>query len=148
MLSDLLHWLLYICLCLYHIPDDFSIFHISKCWPPIPFGRLFWPFRGLLRFYRNSHMIFFCYYKHCYSNFNRDFTGFVENFRASQVVLVVKNLPGSAGRDTRYVGLISGLGRSLEEGMATHSSILAWRIPWTEEPGRLWSIGSQRVEHY
>ena len=73
---------------------------------------------------------------------------FVENFRASQVVLVVKNLPGSAGRDTRYVGLISGLGRSLEEGMATHSSILAWRIPWTEEPGRLWSIGSQRVEHY
>ena len=29
----------------------------------------------------------------------------------------------------------------LEEGMATHSSILAWRIPWTEEPGRLWSIG-------
>ena len=31
----------------------------------------------------------------------------------------------------------------LEEGMATHSSILAWRIPWTEEPGRLWSIESQ-----
>ena len=35
----------------------------------------------------------------------------------------------------------------LEEGMATHSGILAWRIPWTEEPGGLWSIGSQRVEH-
>ena len=35
----------------------------------------------------------------------------------------------------------------LEEGMATHSSILAWRIPWTEEPGRLQSIGSQRVGH-
>ena len=34
---------------------------------------------------------------------------------------------------------------SLEEGMATHSSILAWRIPWTEEPGELQSIGSQRV---
>ena len=33
----------------------------------------------------------------------------------------------------------------LEKGMATHSSILAWRIPWTEEPGRLQSIGSQRV---
>ena len=31
----------------------------------------------------------------------------------------------------------------LEEGMPTHSSILAWRIPWTEEPGELWSIGSQ-----
>ena len=35
----------------------------------------------------------------------------------------------------------------LEEGMATHSSILAWRIPWTEEPGGLQSTGSQRVGH-
>ena len=35
----------------------------------------------------------------------------------------------------------------LEKGMATHSSILAWRLPWTEEPGRLQSTGSQRVEH-
>ena len=35
----------------------------------------------------------------------------------------------------------------LEKGMATHSSILAWSIPWTEEPGRLQSIGSQRVGH-
>ena len=40
-------------------------------------------------------------------------------------------------------GLIPGWGRSLEEGMATHSSILAWEISWTEEPGRLQSIGSQ-----
>ena len=35
----------------------------------------------------------------------------------------------------------------LEEGMATHSSSVAWRIPWTEEPGRLQFIGSQRVGH-
>ena len=35
----------------------------------------------------------------------------------------------------------------LEEGMATHSSILVWRIPWTEEPGELQSTGSQRVRH-
>ena len=35
----------------------------------------------------------------------------------------------------------------LENKMATHSSILAWRIPWTEEPGRLHSMGSQRVGH-
>ena len=35
----------------------------------------------------------------------------------------------------------------LEKGMATHSSILAWRIPWTEEPGMLQSLGSQRVRH-
>ena len=36
---------------------------------------------------------------------------------------------------------------ALEKGMATHSSILAWEIPWTEEPGRLQSMGSQRVRH-
>ena len=35
----------------------------------------------------------------------------------------------------------------LEEEMATHSRILAWKIPWTEEPGGLWSIGLQRVGH-
>jgi len=41
------------------------------------------------------------------------------------------------------VGLIPGSGRSLEKGMATHSSILAWRIPWTEETGGLQSMGLQ-----
>ena len=40
-----------------------------------------------------------------------------------------------------------GQGDPLEKGMATRSSILAWRIPWTEEPGELQSIGSQRVRH-
>ena len=44
---------------------------------------------------------------------------------------------------------VQSLGRedALEEGMATHSGILAWRIPWTQEPGRLQSMGSQRVGH-
>ena len=44
---------------------------------------------------------------------------------------------------------IQSLGREdpLEKGMATHSSILAWRIPWTEEPGGLQSMGSQRAGH-
>ena len=51
-------------------------------------------------------------------------------------MLVVKNLPTDAG-DIKDVGLIPGSGRSLEEEMATHSSILAWEILWTEEPGRL-----------
>ena len=36
----------------------------------------------------------------------------------------------------------------LQEGLATHSSTLAWRIPWTEEPGGLQSLGLQRVRHY
>ena len=65
---------------------------------------------------------------------------------ALQVALAVKNPPASAG-DIRDVGSIPGSGRSPQEGMATHSSILAWRIPCTEEPGGLWSIGLQRVGH-
>ena len=44
-------------------------------------------------------------------------------------------------------GSIPGLEDPLEKGMAIHSSILAWRIPWTEEPGRLQSMGLQRVGH-
>ena len=52
---------------------------------------------------------------------------------------MVKNLHVNIG-DIRDGGLILGLGRFLEEGVATHSSIHAWRIPWTEEPSGLWSI--------
>ena len=63
---------------------------------------------------------------------------------ASLVALVVKNPLANAG-DVRDTGSIPGLGRSLEEGMATHSSNLAWRISWTDEPGGLQSTGSQRV---
>ena len=44
-------------------------------------------------------------------------------------------------------GSIPGLGRSSGEGMAIHSSTLAWKIPWTEEPDRLQSMGLQRVGH-
>ena len=60
--------------------------------------------------------------------------------------LVVKNTPAHAG-NSRDVGLIPGSGRSLEEEMATHSSIHTWKIPWTEEPSRLQSMGSKRVGH-
>ena len=63
---------------------------------------------------------------------------------ASQVVLVAKDLPYNAG-DIRDTGSIVGQEYPLEKGMTTHSSILVWRIPWTEEPGRLQSIGLQRV---
>ena len=59
---------------------------------------------------------------------------------------VVKNLPANAG-DTGEVDSISGWEDSLEDKMATHSSILAWRIPSTEEPGELQCMGSQRVGH-
>ena len=59
---------------------------------------------------------------------------------------MVKNLSANAG-DTRDMVLIPGSGEPLEEEMATCSSILAWKIPWTEEPGRLQSMGSLRVGH-
>ena len=59
---------------------------------------------------------------------------------------MVKNLPANAG-DIKDVGLIPGQEDPREEGMAIHFSILAWRIPWTEQPGRLQSMGSQRVRH-
>ena len=45
------------------------------------------------------------------------------------------------------MGLIPGWEDPLEEEMATHSTIFAWKIPWTEKPGRLQSMGSQRVRH-
>ena len=59
---------------------------------------------------------------------------------------VVKNLLANAGA-ARDMGSIPGWEDPLEEGMATHSSILAWRIPWTEGPGGLQPMGSRRVRH-
>ena len=61
--------------------------------------------------------------------------------RVSQVVLVLKNPPANAG-DMRARGSIPGLGEPLEESIATHSSILAWRIPWIEEPSTLQPMGN------
>ena len=62
---------------------------------------------------------------------------------SSLVARMVKGLP--AVQETQ----VQSLGREdpLEKEMATHSSILAWRIPWMEEPGGLYSMGSQRVGH-
>ena len=57
--------------------------------------------------------------------------------------MAVKNLP--AVQETQVQSL--GWEEPLEKGMATHSSILAWEIPWTEEPGGLQSMGSQRVRN-
>ena len=57
---------------------------------------------------------------------------------------MIKNSPANAGYASD-AGLIPQLGKSPEKEIATHSSILAWRIPWSKEPDRLQSIGSQRV---
>ena len=62
---------------------------------------------------------------------------------ASLVAQMVKNLP--AVQETWAQSL--GRENPLEKEMATHSSILAWKIPWTEEPGGLQSMGLQRVRH-
>ena len=68
------------------------------------------------------------------------------NSMKSQGALAVKNPPAmQATKEARVPSL--GQEDPLEEGIATHSSILAWRVSWTEEPGRLRSIGSQRVGH-
>ena len=64
------------------------------------------------------------------------------------MVQTVKNMPGLQGRKPR-VSRVRSLGQEdpLEKGMATHSSILAWRIPWIEEPGELQSMVLHRVGH-
>ena len=63
--------------------------------------------------------------------------------RASLMAHMVKNLLAMQETQVQYLGQED----PLEKGRATHSSILAWRIPWTEEPGGLQSMGSQRVGH-
>ena len=59
---------------------------------------------------------------------------------------MVKNRPASAGH-VEDMGSVLSQEDPLEEGMATDSSVLAWEIPWTEEPGGLRSMGLQRVRH-
>ena len=60
---------------------------------------------------------------------------------------VVKKLPANAEGDSKRHRFDPWVGKTPEEGVATHSSILAWRIPWTEEPGGLQSMWLQRVRH-
>ena len=71
------------------------------------------------------------------------FLAAIENIRDFRIAQMVKNLP--VVQETRVQFL--GQEDPLEKEMATHSSILAWRIPWTEEPGGPQSMGSPRVGH-
>ena len=79
-------------------------------------------------------------HNHWYSNsFDDTFNGFIRRYMGFPGASVVKNPSANAGD----LGLIPGSGRSLEKEMATHSSVLAWRITGTGEPGGLLSMGSQ-----
>ena len=80
-----------------------------------------------------GHIVPVCMYTHTHTH----------THIASLVAQTVKNL--SAMQEVHLQSL--GQKDLLEKGMANHSSILAWRIPWTEEPGRLQSMGLQRVGH-
>ena len=91
-----------------------------------------------------SFIIFLIEYTHILYVLNtKHFPSDFEYNGAYLVVQMAKILP--AMQKTQIQPL--GKGDPLEKGMATHSSILAWRIPWTEEPGGLQSMGSQRVRH-
>ena len=71
------------------------------------------------------------------------FISHLTSFRASMVAQTVKNLPVMQQTQVQSLGWED----PLDEGLATHSSILVWRIPWTEEPGGLQFMGLQRVRH-
>ena len=67
----------------------------------------------------------------------------LEGGEASLVAQTVKSLPAVWETQVRSLGQKD----PVEKAMATYSSILAWKIPWTEEPGKLQSMGSQRIRH-
>ena len=85
-----------------------------------------------------------CTFFSCWVEYSVNQTQFVNGiFGASLVTQTVNNLPAMQETWVRSLGQED----PLEKGMATRSSFLAWRIPWTEEPGWLQSMGSQRVRH-
>ena len=84
-----------------------------------------------------------CVCVYLFSNYDLIFKYSDCHFQASLVAQMLKNLPEM--QENRFRS--RGQEDPLKKAMATHSSILVWRIPWTEEPGGLRSMGSQRVRH-
>ena len=109
--------------------------HISPpLWAPLP------PLHA--KSSQSTELSFLCYKQLPAGCFTHG-SGYMSGFPSGSVV---KNPPANAG-DVRDVGSIPGSENPLKEGMATHSSTLAWRIPWTEELGGLQSMGLQRAGH-
>ena len=79
------------------------------------------------------------------SSFSQSIMSAYYGARASKVALVIRNPAANAGNREMWVQSL-GWEDPLEEGTATHSSILVWRIPWTEEPDGLQSMGLQRSD--
>ena len=78
-----------------------------------------------------------------WNELQRQFLEHVIHDRASLVAQMVKNLPAKQEMQVRSLCWED----PLKKGVATHSSVLAWRIPWTKEPGGLQSVGWQKVGH-
>ena len=110
------------------------------------------------------NILVFCSPSGLINSFNKIFSKYLPCARASQEVLVVKKPPANIGDIRNRASLVAqmvkclpamrkiqvqSLGQEdpLEKEMATHSSPLAWKIPWRVEPGRLQYMGSQRVGH-
>ena len=90
-------------------------------------------------------------YTHSVTNTLKDFKKRLSNLTLLLIPLQFLKSTSADGKESVCnagdSGLIPDLEDPLEKGMATHSSILVWEIPWTEEPGRLQSTGLQRVRH-
>ena len=95
--------------------------------------------KQILRFNTHAHT-------HTHTGHTNNYVYVYFIFRVSQVVLVVKNLLANAEDISDTVPSLCWEDL-LEVGMAAHSNILTWRIPWTEELGGLQSVGSQRIGH-
>ena len=99
--------------------------------------------RGLEFSRRRKGQFFFSLHSLVLVNYTTQFKLCTRDYTASLVAQMVKRL--STMRETRVRSL--GWEDLLEKEMAIHSSTIAWKIPWTEEPGRLQPMGSQRVRH-
>ena len=139
-----------------HRTVNFSFFHITGWGVDLDYSDIEWL---ALETNRDHSVVFEIAPKYCisysfvdYEGYSISFMGFLPTMYSIYILLYyilfpwwlrIKHLP--AKQETRVQSL--GWEDPLEKEMATHSSTLAWRIPWTEEPGRLQSTGSQRVGH-
>ena len=108
---------------------DCIVHEVAKSWTRLSDFLFYFPYHKINPFNMCSSVTFSIFTRLCNQGFS--------------VAQMVKNLPTMWETWVWYLGWED----PLEEGMVTHASILAWRIPWTKEPDKLQSLGSQRVRH-